>query len=135
MKNYSKEITVGVLFTVILSGLILWFTRHESGAYLKIIIAVIAVLIGAYIFIRQIVIKKRNLKDGVPSEDEFTKNANLYAGNKAFHYSMYLWLFVFIFNSSFTNQEEMLGVGILGSALIYGIFLGYYKKTGDFNAK
>jgi hypothetical protein len=132
MKNYSKEITGVVLFAVILSGLILWFARYDSGAYLKIIIAVL-VSIGAYIFVRQIITKKRNLTDGVLPEDEFTKSANLYAGSKAFHYSMYLWLFVFIFNSSFTSQEEMLGVGIMGSALIYGIFLWYYKKTGDFN--
>jgi len=135
MKNYSKEITVVVLFTAILSALILWFSRHESGAYLKITIVTITVLVGAITIFRQIIAKKRNLRDGVPPDDEFTKSAKVYAGNGAFHYSMYLWLFIFIFNSSFTNQEEMLGVGILGSGLIYGIVLWHYKSTGDFNEK
>ena len=82
----------------------------------------------------QILSKKRHLATGVPREDEFTKLARVYAGNQAFLYSMYLWLLIFVFNSSFTKNETMLGIGILGSALIYGISLWYFQRTGEFNA-
>jgi len=133
MKNYKKEITVGLVFATVVAGLFIWFYKHEPDAFLKIGIAIIVVLLGAYTFVRQIITKKRDLKDGVPSEDEFTKRVKLYASSQAFFYSMYLWFLIFIFHSSFTNQEEMLGIGIMGSALIYGIFLWYYKTSGDFN--
>ncbi len=133
MKNYNKEIIMGVLFAAIVAGLFLWFTRHEPDAYLKIGIATITVLLGVYAVAHKVTAKKRDLKDGVPSEDEFTKQAKLYAGSRAFLYSLYLWFFIFIFNSSFTDPEEMLGLGILGSALIYGVSLWYYKRYGAFN--
>ena len=133
MKNYKKEITVGLVFATIVAGLFLWFIKHEPDAFLKIGIAIITVLLGAYTFVRQIITKKRNLRDGVPSEDEFTKLAKLYAGNRAFFYSTYLWFLIYIFHSSFSNREEMLGFGFLGSTLIYGIALWYYKASGDFN--
>jgi len=47
---------------------------------------------------------------------------------------MYLWLLIFLFNSSFAKNETMLGIGILGSGLIYGISLWHIKLTGEFNA-
>ena len=133
MKNYKKEIVIGLAFVSIVAGLFLWFIKHEPDVFLKIGIAIIAVLIGAYTFVRQIITKKRDVKDGVPSEDEFTKTAKIYASSRAFFYSMYLWFLIFIFHSSFTNTEEMLGIGIMGSALIYGISLWYYKSSGDFD--
>jgi hypothetical protein len=132
MKNYKKERMVGLVFAIIVAGLFLWFIKHEPDAYLKIGIAIIAVLLGAYTFVRQIITRKRDLRDGVPSEDEFTKRAKLYAGNRAFYFSMYLWFLIFLFHSSFSEPEEMLGIGIMGSALIYGISLWYYKTSGDF---
>ncbi|OQY27461.1 MAG: hypothetical protein B6I38_10115 [Anaerolineaceae bacterium 4572_5.1] len=135
MKNYKKEITIGLVFATIVAGLFLWFIKHEPDAYLKISIAIIFVLLGVYTYIRQIVTRKSDLKDGVPSEDEFTNLAKLHASSQAFFYSMYLWLLIFIFHSSFSNTEEMLGIGIMGSALIYGISLWYFKSTGDFNEK
>ena len=133
MRNYNKEITGGILFATIVAGLFFWFVRHEPDAFLKIGVAIITVLIGAYIFVRQIIAKKRDLKDNAPPEDEFTKLAKLYAGNRAFFYSTYLWFLIYIFHSSFSNREEMLGFGFLGSTLIYGIALWYYKASGDFN--
>lgn len=133
MKNYKKEIMVGLVFAIIVAGLFLWFIRYEPDAYLKIGIALVTVLLGAYTFVRQIITRKRDLRDGVPAEDEFTKRTKLYAGNRAFFFSMYLWFLIYLFHSSFTNQEEMLGLGIMGSALIYGISLWYYKTSGDFN--
>jgi len=39
---------------------------------------------------------------------------------------------IFWFNSSFSDREEMLGIGILGSGAIYGICYWYYRSTGNF---
>ena len=135
MKTYFREIIIGLLLVTIFTSVIIWFSRHEPEAILKIIIAVIAILIGSGVYIWKIVKKRKDMEIGTPAEDEFTQFANLHAGNKAFHYSMYLWFFIFIFNYKFSNNEEMLGIGILGSALIYGINLFYYRSTAGFNEK
>ena len=93
----------------------------------------ITILVGIVTFIWQTVNKRNNIKTGAPAADEFTKLARVHAGNRAFLYSMYLWLFIFFFNSSFAKNETMLGIGILGSALIYGVSLWYFNATGDFS--
>jgi ABC-type uncharacterized transport system permease subunit len=135
VKNYYREIVFGIALSIIFAGLLFWFAINEPKDLLTIGIAIITFLLGIVTFIWQNINKKRDIKAGAPSEDEFTKLAKVYAGNRAFLYSMYLWLLIFIFNSSFTKNETMLGIGILGSALIYGISLWYFKTTGEFNEK
>jgi hypothetical protein len=135
MKNYTKEITVGLLFATLVGGFIFWFIKHESASILQIGILTITIILGVYVFVREIRNKRRNLKDGSPSEDEFTNLAKLYAGSRAFLGSIYLWFLIFIFQASFSDREEMLGIGILGSSLIYGICLWYYKSTASFHEK
>jgi hypothetical protein len=134
MKNYYREIVFGTVLFLFFSAIIVWFILAEPQSTLPIGIAILTLIIGALAFIRQTINKTRDTESGAPVEDEFTKLAKVYAGNQAFLYSMYLWLLIFVFNSSFTKNETMLGIGILGSALIYGISLWYYKTTGEFNA-
>ena len=133
MRTYVREIVFGTTLSIIFAGLLIRFATHESPALLTISFAVLTLLIGIVTFIWQTVNKYRDTEAGAPSEDEFTKLARVYAGNRAFLYSMYLWLLIFIFNSSFTKNETMLGVGILGYLFIYGVSLWSFKATGFFN--
>ena len=135
MKNYKKEIAFGIALLVIFAGLLFWFISSADQSGLSIIIALIIILVGIVTFVLQVVNKRQDLGAGTPAEDEFTKLAQVYAGSRAFIYSMYLWLLIFVFNSAFTKYQTMLGIGILGSALIYGLWLFYFKTTGDFNEK
>ncbi len=134
MKNYTKEIVFGAVLVILFAGLVVWLFLVGPPSVLSIVITVLILLIGTVTFIRQTLNKKRNIETGEPAEDEFTQLAKVYAGNQAFLYSLYLWLLIFVFNSSFSKNETMLGIGILGSALIYGISLWYFKTSGEFNA-
>ncbi len=131
MKNYTKEIAFGTVLLVIFVGLLIWYMISTTQMGLPIIIALIIIVVGVVTFILQVVNKRRDLKAGTPAEDEFTKMAQVYAGSRAYIYSMYLWMLIFVFNSAFTKPQTMLGIGILGSALIYGLWLFYFKTTGE----
>jgi hypothetical protein len=133
VNNNSKEIIFGGLLLVIFASLIGYTLSFRSFSILPTVIAFLIFITGGITFIRQIIKKKRNLETGEPAEDEFSILASVYAGNQAFLYSLYLWLLIFVFNDSFTKNETMLGIGILGSALIYGISLWYFKTSGDLN--
>ena len=135
MKNYNKEIAFGITMLVIFVGLLFWFISSADQSGLSIMIALIIILVGIVTFVLQVVNKRRDLGAGTPAEDEFTRMAKVYAGSRAFIYSMYLWMLIFVFNSAFAKYQTMLGIGILGSALIYGLWLFYFKTTGDFNEK
>jgi hypothetical protein len=134
LKNYNREIVFGTVLFTFFAAIIVWFILTEPQAPLLIGIALLTLIIGVLAFIRQTINRRRNMASNAPAEDEFTKLAKVYAGHQAFLYSMYLWLLIFIFNSSFTKNETMLGMGILGSALIYGISLWYFRTTGEFHA-
>jgi hypothetical protein len=134
MKDFTRELIFGTILLVIFTGIIIWVIFSGSQSFLPIGIAILIVLIGTVTFITQTIKKKKDIESGAPPEDEFTKLAKVYAGNQAFLYSQYLWLLIFVFNSSFSKNETMLGIGILGSGLIYGITLWYFRSTGEFNA-
>jgi len=134
MKNYTREIIFGTILFVIFTGIIIWVVLSGPQSFLPIGIGILIVLVGAVTFFTKTIKKKKDIESGAPPEDEFTKLAKVYAGNQAFLYSQYLWLLIFVFNSSFVKNETMLGIGILGSALIYGISLWYFRSTGEFNA-
>jgi len=135
MKNYNKEIAFGIALLLIFAGLLIWFISTATQSGLSIIIALLIILVGVVTFVLQNVNKRRDLEAGTPAEDEFTRLAKVYAGSRAFIYSMYLWLLIFVFNSAFTKPQTMLGIGILGSALIYGLWLFYFKTTGELYEK
>ena len=132
MNKYRNEIAIGSMLLLIFAGAIFWFARHESGAYLKITVASLTIIIAIASFTWKLIRKKRDLQAGAPAEDEFTELAKLHAGSQAFMYSMWLWFVIFIFHTSFQNQEEMLGIGILGSVALYGLCLWYYRATAEF---
>ncbi len=95
-------------------------------------LASLAIAIGLFIFIVRMMKRRQDIKNNFLADDEFTIKAEVYAANKAFFYSMYIWFIIFLFNSSFSDNEEMLGIGIMGSAAIYGVLVWYYKSTSDF---
>jgi hypothetical protein len=134
MNRYNSEIVLGMVLFTFFSAFITWLIFTEPFSPLPIGIAILTLLIGTAAFIWKTITKQRNIETGAPAEDEFTKLAKVHAGNQAFLYSMYLWLLIFVFNDSFTKNETMIGIGILGSALIYGISLWYFRTTAEFNA-
>ncbi|TFH37858.1 MAG: hypothetical protein E4G99_01305 [Anaerolineales bacterium] len=135
MPPRKREMFLGIALTVCFAGLLLWFALNEPQYLLKIFVGGLAILIGIISSLWKIMSMRRDREAGMPAEDEFTRYANVNAGNRAFHSSMYLWLLIFIFNSSFIKHEAMLGLGVLGSALLYGVWLLYFRTTGAADAK
>ena len=133
IKKYYKELVFGGILLVTFTGLIFWLKSIKSLPVLTIGIALLTLAIGVITYIRRTIKRKQDIESGAPPEDEFSKLAKVYAGNRAFLSSMYLWLLIFVFNASFPSNEMMLGIGILGSAFIYGISLWYFNATGEFN--
>ena len=131
MKNNFKEILFGLVLLIIFGGVLLWAVISMPQKSLIIFIAIAIVLLALVTFDVQVLKKKSDLESGVPAEDEFTKLTKVYAGSRAFIYSMYLWMLIFVFNSAFPKPQTMLGIGILGSALIYGFWLLYFRSTGE----
>ena len=136
MKNNKLEIGLGVVvLTITIIFLAMVFMSGGADFYIKILIVFAAVLLGAVVYIWKLLKKRKDIKSGVTVEDEFTEIVTLYAGKKAFMGSMYLWFFIYIYKNLFGDIGNLLGFGILGSVLIYGFYIWYYKSTGKFDEK
>lgn len=84
-----------------------------------LIFALIVILGGIALYIAYK--KDKSVAEGFPAEDEMSLLLKYKAGYFAFLWSMYMWLFIFIFKDKFPDVETMLGGGILLSALIFYI--------------
>ena len=124
-----------LLVLAFVAALVFWIVRFEPVLSTKMvaILGLAAVLLAVPLY--RAVQQARDAKAGVPLEDELTKERRILAGARAFHLSMYLWLAIFIFNSKFSDREEMLGIGILGSAALYGISWFQLKLSGHQGAE
>lgn len=135
MKKYSKEIAIGVILVLFFMSLIAGLMQYESNPLINYILVTAIIIIGLTTFITKIIKKRSDIASGAPEEDEFTKFAKLNASSKTFFLSMSFWFFLYLFYSAVGGEYEQLGIGILGSALIYGICLWYYRSTGKFDEK
>ena len=134
MKNFKNETLLAI--TLLVATVIGIFSIGDFDFYLtaKIIAILILTLGGLGIYMLSAWKKKKDIENNVPIDDEMTMKIKVYAGNKSFHLSLYLWILIFIFHGLFHEAEAMLGIGILGPALIYMACLRYYKSTQNFKA-
>ena len=115
---YIWPLLLALSFAVALA---FWFSNSEREfTPRRIRMRVVAAALLALPLYRSIQ-QARDEQVGIPLEDELTRERRLLAGARAFHLSFYLWMAIFVFNSKFSDAEEMLGIGILGSAALYGL--------------
>ena len=136
MKKFDLKIVLSIVTVITAAALAFWIFRDEDPDFsMKIILAGLAAIVGMVVYIMNLNRKRKDVNSGIPVEDEFSIAATLYAGQKAFMSSMILWCLIFVFNSQFSSNEEMLGIGILGSSLLYGVYLWSFKSKAGFDEK
>jgi peptidoglycan/LPS O-acetylase OafA/YrhL len=93
---------------------------------------IILVVVGFAIFAG---IKKfRTLKHGEPAEDELSKKILRKTAAVSYYISLYIWVFLmFIKDRAGFETEEIIGTGILGMALTFGISWFIINFTGPEN--
>jgi uncharacterized membrane-anchored protein len=65
-----------------------------------------------------------------PHQDEYSRKLNQRAGYIAFHLSIFLWMAIFLFEDLFPESQVMLGAGILGMCVLYGLCILALKQRG-----
>jgi hypothetical protein len=129
MKNYKKTIALVILLIALLVLGVLLLNRDGFPLTLldMSIIAVVVILGGIAAY--QAFKKDRDLKLGIPVDDELSDQIKYKAGYYAFVSSMYMWLFIFLLKDLFPDVESMIGGGILLSALISVVIKFVIKKN------
>lgn len=111
------------------AGLWMYSTKSELGTKELFIAGLVFVLV---IFSLIVGLKKmKNVKKGLPIDDELSNSIKQKAAAMAFMYSFYMWLFIIIFMSDKTMRVEIpVGIGIVGMGLLFFGFWAYYSIQG-----
>ena len=131
---------IAVLTFTLLIGVILYvFTmtdkeRANPGSMISLLIPLILVVFMVFFITR----RYRDIKQGIPFEDERSKKVTTRAAAMSFYVSLYWLLFISFFESSFARMfgvehldaGQTVGGGIAGMAILFFVFWIYYDRKG-----
>ena len=137
MKEKSNLILISILGIFVLFGIILYilFSANFNLGDLILIILPLFIIVGVSIIIFD---KIKNLRAGLPSEDERARKLNWKAG--AYSYFATIWMSVGILwynilaeNTNFPilNAGQVIAAIILLSGICFFIFTFYFMRKGD----
>lgn len=129
MKNL---IVFAIILVLVVFTSSLWLKNEilefEELTSLGIILSVVG--FGVFILIRRI----KSWKVGEPQEDELSKMVMLRTSSVSYFISLYFWVFLLWLKDRIVfDQEQLIGTGILGMAVIFALSWGFYHLRGVSN--
>ncbi len=81
-------------------------------------VIILVVLFALYVGYKRVV----SIKRGEPAEDELSKRVLLKTAAYSYYISLYIWVFLlFIKDRIHFDSDQLIGTGVLGMALAFGI--------------
>jgi protein-S-isoprenylcysteine O-methyltransferase Ste14 len=127
----KKIIPVLVVSVLVLGTTLLWMTNSKFSMpvveILQFIVIILIVGFAIYIAMNRL----RSVRRGEPAEDELSKKILLKASSFSYYASLYLWVaMIFVNDRTKLDTEILLGIGILGMAVIWVAFVIFFKIKG-----
>lgn len=142
-KDKKRLLIVGVVMTALLVVVTFFYVygminnkEVTFGGIIPVLIPLIIVIFMVFFIAR----RYKDIKEGMPLEDERSRKVVTNAAAKAFQFSLYWLLTISIFESFFArvlfNSETLdagqtVGGGIAGMALLFFGFWVYYNKKSE----
>ncbi|MCF8379255.1 MAG: hypothetical protein K9H49_06745 [Bacteroidales bacterium] len=125
-ENIIIALSIGIVFSV---GL--WFLNNPGNMDIGKIISfgILAILI--LFAILTIISRIGSIKSGLTVEDELSKKLVKTAASRSYYFSLYLWLLIMYLDSeSVIETDSIIGAGILGMAILFGLHWVILKFVG-----
>lgn len=129
-------VTIAVLATVALySFTVISKEKVNTGSIISMAIPLVIIVFMAFFILR----RYRDVKQGMPLEDERSRKVVTLAAAKSFYVSLYWLLAISWFEEFFANKlfgvehldvGQAVGGGIIGMAILFFAFWIYYNKKG-----
>jgi hypothetical protein len=115
-----------ILITLTILGFIVVVRGPEQFGRLELFILILIISLGIVAIINALK-RDREIKAGIPVDDELSTRIKYKAGYYAYLTSMYMWMFIFLLKDNFPDVETMLGGGILLSGAL-SVIIKYAVK-------
>ncbi len=112
-------------------GYLLFNTKTPLGPIRYVFFGLIVLMFGIHFYFE--FSSYKNEKAGLNPEDELSVRIKERAAARAFHFSIYMWTFIIIFQIDKELKTEMLIFGITFTLLFYLFSWLYYSKVGISN--
>ena len=136
MKDKTRVVLAGVIAALVIFGsLLLIVALLDEGENMQLVLPIGIVVIIVLFMVPFVKRRWFDVRKGFPSEDERSKKVMTNASSRAYYVSLY-WLLAISFSVEVLEIVELdvgqaIGTGIVGMAVLFGIFFLYYNGKGD----
>ena len=129
MKNV---IALAIILVLVVFTVFLWLGKESLGVEELSSLAIILAVVGFAVFI--LLRRIKSWKAGEPQEDELSKKIMLRTSSLSYYISLYFWVFLLWLKDRMEfDQEQLLGTGILGMAVIFALSWVFFHFRGVAN--
>jgi uncharacterized membrane-anchored protein len=130
----KKGLIMILLAIMVIVSVVFWFTSSAKPVKFSEIamIGTIALVVGFALFVAFMRVKA--VRAGLKPEDELSKRIMQKTASMSFYVSIYWWLLLMYFSDKIKLESHtLIGLGILGMAVLFGGFWFYFNYRGKFN--
>lgn len=126
MKNVLALV---IILALVVFTTFLWLSKDSLGVEEVTSLGVILAVVGFAVFI--LLRRIKSWKQGEPQEDELSKKVMLRTSSLSYYISLYFWVFLLWLKDRVEfEQEELIGTGILGMAVIFALSWVFFHFRG-----
>ena len=130
----KKGLIMILLAIMVIVSVVFWFTSSAKPVKFSEIamIGTIALVVGFALFVAFMRVKA--VRAGLKPEDELSKRIMQKTASMSFYVSIYWWLLLMYFSDKIKLESHtLIGLGILGMAVLFAGFWFYFNYRGKFN--
>lgn len=130
----KKSLIVLIAAGLVLMATGLWFftSVNEFNSMILLHFGVILLIVGFAVFFG--FKRLSNAKRGEPVEDELSNRIRDKASSRTYYVSLFMWLIIgYLSDKTSLEFHTLIGVGIIGMALLFAGFWLYFSFKGNIN--
>jgi len=130
----KKGVLMILLAALIIIGVIIWLLHSSNEIKTGSLVMSGTILLVAGFAVALAVSKLKSAKEGLASEDELSRLIKDKASSRSYYVSLYWWLIMmYMSDKTLLATSTLIGVGILGMAVMFAGFWIYFNFKGKIN--
>lgn len=130
----KKGVLMIVLAILLLVSAVFWFFNYMDIVKIENLSNIGVILLIGGFALALAVSRLKSVKAGLTAEDELSKRIRDKASSRTYYVSLYMWLIIgYLSDRTSLEFHTLIGVGIIGMALLFAGFWLYFNFKGNFN--